>query len=99
MARKMWRTLEPVHGMVYFAPEAPEEYKRLGFEERRAGYFATRAAPMGAVGADVVIATFFNFHPDLVRRHIPKAWAAASPGAHRRRALPPRRRRARAAAR
>jgi hypothetical protein len=79
MARKMWRTLEPLHGMVYFAPEAPEEYARLGLEEHRAGYFASRAAPMGAVGAEVVIATFFNFHPDLVRRHIPKAWAAASP--------------------
>ena len=79
LARKMWRTLEPLHGMVYFAPEAPEEYARLGFEEHRAGYFATRAAPMGAVGPEVVIATFFNFHPDLVRRHIPKAWAAASP--------------------
>ena len=65
--------------MVYFAPEAPEEYARLGFEERRAGYFATRAAPMGAVGADVVIATFFNFHPDLVRRHIPGVWAASPP--------------------
>jgi len=34
---------------------------------------------MGAVGAEVVIATFFNFHPDLVRRHIPKAWAASPP--------------------
>ena len=79
LARKMWRTLEPLHGMVYFAPEAPEEYARLGFEEPRAGYFATRAAPMGAVEAEVVIATFYNFHPDLVRRHIPKAWAASPP--------------------
>jgi hypothetical protein len=79
LARKMWRTLEPLHGMVYFAPEAPDEYARLGFEEQRAGYFATRAAPMGAVAAEVVIATFFNFHPELVRRHIPKVWAASSP--------------------
>ena len=79
LARKMWRTLEPLHGMVYFAREAPEEYARLGFEERRAGYFATRAAPLGAVGPEVVIATFFNFHPDLVRRHIPKVWAASPP--------------------
>ena len=34
---------------------------------------------VGAVTAEVVIATFFNFHPDLVRRHIPAAWAAAPP--------------------
>jgi hypothetical protein len=79
LARKMWRTLEPVHGLVYFAPEAAEEYKALGFSSPRTGYFATRAAPMGAVTAEVVIATFFNFHPDLVRRHIPSAWAAAPP--------------------
>ena len=31
------------------------------------GYFASRAAPMGPVPAEVVIATFFNFQPDLVR--------------------------------
>ena len=79
LARKMWRTLEPVHGMVYFAPETHDEYAALGFPSHRTGYFATRAAPMGAVGADVVIATFFNFHPDLVRRHIPAAWVAAPP--------------------
>jgi hypothetical protein len=79
LARKMWRTLEPVHGMVYFAPETRDEYAALGFPSHRTGYFATRAAPMGAVCAEVVIATFFNFHPDLVRRHIPAAWAGAPP--------------------
>ena len=42
------------------------------------GYFASRAAPMGPVPADVVIATFFNFHPDLVRAVIPEAWSLAS---------------------
>ena len=26
LARKTWRTLEPLHGMVYFVPEAAEEY-------------------------------------------------------------------------
>jgi hypothetical protein len=34
---------------------------------------------MGAVGADTVIATFYNFCPALVRSAIPSAWAAASP--------------------
>jgi hypothetical protein len=36
---------------------------------------------MGAVTAEVVISTFFNFNPDLVHRAIPKAWATASPEA------------------
>ena len=34
--------------MVYFVPEAAEAYARLGITGR-AGYFASRAAPMGAV--------------------------------------------------
>src|SRR5262245_25957470 len=80
MARKMWRTLEPYHGMVYFAPEATEAYEALGvlgFD----GYFASRAAPMGAVPAEVVIATFFNFNPEVVRRAIPAAWSTTTPAA------------------
>ena len=38
-----------------------------------------RVSRNGAVGADVVIATFFNFFPDLVRRAIPAAWQHAAP--------------------
>jgi hypothetical protein len=80
LARKTWRTLEPLHGMIYFVPEAAEAYARLGITGR-AGYFASRAAPMGAVSAEVVIATFFNFNPDLVRSAIPGAWDVATPEA------------------
>ena len=78
-ARKMWRSLEPIHGMIYFAPEAPAAYADLGITDLRTGYFASRSAPMGAVPAELVIATFFNFNPALVRRAIPGAWAIASP--------------------
>jgi hypothetical protein len=77
-ARKTWRTLEPLHGMVYFVPEAAEAYARVGVTGR-AGYFASRASPMGAVTADVVVSTFFNFNPDLVHAAIPAAWEAATP--------------------
>jgi hypothetical protein len=74
----MWRTLEPFHGLVYFVPEAAEAYGSLGIEGRM-GYFASRAAPMGPVPAEVVIATFYNFHPGLVRSAIPEAWRIANP--------------------
>jgi hypothetical protein len=80
LARKMWRTLEPYHGMIYFTPRATEAYHELGIDGR-AGYFASRAAAMGAVSADVVVATFFNFHPALVAAAIPAAWEAAPPAA------------------
>src|SRR6478735_11137575 len=78
-ARQCWRTLEPVHGMVYFVPEAVEEYAAIGLRGNRAGYFASRSAAMGAVEAEVVIATFFNFHPPLVRRAMEGVWDVASP--------------------
>jgi hypothetical protein len=78
VARKTWRTLEPYHGFVYFAREARERYSQFGLEGHD-GYFAARAAPMGAVPAEVVIATFFNFRPSLVRAAIPAAWSKATP--------------------
>ena len=77
-ARQTWRTVEPIHGMIYFSPEATAAYESLGLTGRM-GYFASRAAPMGAVPAEVVIATFFNFRPQLVRDAIPEAWNRATP--------------------
>jgi hypothetical protein len=64
--------------MIYFVPEAAEEYATLGITGRD-GYFASRAAPMGAVSAEVVIATFFNFNPELIHHAIPRAWATTAP--------------------
>ncbi len=78
VARKTWRTLEPFHGLVYFAKEATAAYEALGIMGFD-GYFASRAAPMGAVSAPVVEATFFNFHPSVVRHSIPAAWDKATP--------------------
>ncbi|HEX2382225.1 MAG TPA: hypothetical protein VHI95_06290 [Acidimicrobiales bacterium] len=80
MARKMWRTLEPYHGLVYFAPEAVDAYATFGIDGRD-GYFASRSAPMGAVEPSVVIATFYNFNPSLITHALPAAWSKASPAA------------------
>jgi hypothetical protein len=79
-ARKTWRTVEPLHGMIYFAPEASESYAGLGIRNE-AGYFASRSAPMGAVEADTVIATFYNFRPELVRGAMTGVWDIAPPEA------------------
>ncbi len=78
VARRTWRTLEPLHGMIYFAPEAPARYRALGLDPI-AGYFASRAAPLGRVGAGAVAATFFNFNPALVGSAIPAAWDRTTP--------------------
>jgi hypothetical protein len=79
LARHMWQLLEPVHATVYFAPEARAAFADAGLKGGWMGYFATRAAPLGPVPAEVVMATFFNFAPDMVRRAIPDAWHFSSP--------------------
>ncbi|MEU5278117.1 hypothetical protein AB0G87_17055 [Streptomyces asoensis] len=78
LARETWRTLEPYHGAVYFSPEAASRYAELGVDAKT-GYFASRSAALGTATADLVIATFYNFNPQLVRRAIPAAWEAATP--------------------
>ncbi|MHB8329948.1 MAG: SCO6745 family protein [Acidimicrobiales bacterium] len=75
----MWRLLEPVHAVTYFAPESAEQYKAVGLKGFWMGYFAGRAAAMGAVGPGPVSALFFGFAPALVRRALPDAWDFASP--------------------
>jgi hypothetical protein len=77
-AGQLSRTLDTLHSVVYFVPDADEKYGELGMKFRM-HYFASRAAPMGAVGAKVVAATFYNFNPDLVAASIPAAWELASP--------------------
>jgi len=79
IARKTWRTLEPIHGMIYFVPEATEQYRRIGIADRQVGYFASRSAPMGEASAELVIATFYNFNPDSIRAAIPQVWQEVRP--------------------
>jgi len=73
------RRLEPLHSHVYFAPETDEHLTATGLRPGRMVYFAGRAAAMGAVGPGVVTATFANFAPAIVARHIPRAWTLATP--------------------
>jgi hypothetical protein len=73
------RRLEPLHSHVYFAPETEERLTAAGLRPGRMGYFAGRAAAMGAVGPGVVTATFYNFAPAIVARHLPRAWTLATP--------------------
>ncbi len=79
--RRRWTRFEPVHAVVYFAPEIPEDDRAIGLKGFWMSYFAGRSAPMGPVGPEMVTATFFNFAPSMVARALPDAWAFASPEA------------------
>jgi hypothetical protein len=76
---RAYRAVEPVHNHVYFVPETEQHLTAVGLRPGRMVYFAGRAAPMGAVGPGVVTATFSNFSPAIVARHVPRAWTLAAP--------------------
>ncbi|MFF3403802.1 hypothetical protein ACFYW6_35570 [Streptomyces sp. NPDC002659] len=79
--RQMWHLLEPLHAVVYYAPEVFEEFAALGYEtdERWPSYFPLRSAPLGAPGARQVASAFCSFSPHKVAEHIPAAWDIAAP--------------------
>lgn len=78
--RQMWHLLEPLHAVLYYAPEAFEEAAALGYavDERWPSYFAWRAAPLGEAGAGQVGETFYSFSPRMVGAHVPGIWSVAS---------------------
>ncbi|HWJ11747.1 MAG TPA: hypothetical protein VNS46_20370 [Nocardioides sp.] len=80
-ARELWRLVEPVHAVTYFSPEPLAALKAAGYRGFWMGYFAGRAAPLGAASAELVHALFHNFSFALVARALPDAWSFAPPSA------------------
>jgi hypothetical protein len=78
-AHDSWTTLEPYHALIYFVPEARAAFTALGLKGYWAGYFTSRSAPMGAASANLVTATFYNFHPRMVTRYLPASWSITTP--------------------
>ncbi|MFE1548923.1 hypothetical protein [Streptomyces sp. NPDC058718] len=71
----MWHLLEPLHALLYYAPEAFDEAAALGYDtaERWPSYFAWRSAPLGAPGPAGVASAFYSFSPAMVARYVPEA--------------------------
>ncbi|MET7653267.1 MULTISPECIES: hypothetical protein [unclassified Streptomyces] len=82
-ARRLWHLLEPLHAVLYYAPEVFEEAGALGYptEDRWGSYFPFRAAPLGPVSAEAVTSAFYSFQPGMVARHVEDAWKIAAPEA------------------
>src|ERR1700733_10673995 len=80
-ARRLYRLVEPVHLVTYFADEPTDALLALGLRNYWDGYFAGRAAPLGRVPAEVVHAVFYNFAGGEVARHIPRVWGTVTPEA------------------
>jgi hypothetical protein len=78
-ARRMFELLEPICLVTFFADESNEELAALGHRTYWDGYFASRAAPLGRVPAQVVHAAFYSFAEGEAARHIPSAWETIPP--------------------
>ncbi|MGW7263993.1 SCO6745 family protein [Streptomyces sp. NPDC054842] len=79
--RRCHNVLNPLHSTHYFSPDLGRELAAIGIDDDRGAYFAARSAAMGAVGPGTVTATFYNFRHELVAKHVPGVWRAASPEA------------------
>ena len=53
-------------GWIYWDPEAIAAYTALGIPEGRGYYIASRCAPLGPAGNDVVVAACYSIHPVFV---------------------------------
>lgn len=75
----MWQQYEAIHDLAYFSPAVLDAASELGLRGFWMGYFAFRAAPLGAVDPAVVTAVFYGFSERRVRRALPDAWGYTSP--------------------
>lgn len=76
-SRAFWRSIEAVHDVVYFAPDARARYETVGLRGYWMGYVASRSAAVGTPSATTVTALFHGFAPALVGRALPDAWRLA----------------------
>ena len=79
LSRAMWESVERYHGLTYTAPEVRDEATKAGLKGFWMNYFATRIAPVGPVGPEIVESSFFYYAPKRVHRAIPDAWSFATP--------------------
>ncbi|WIN00481.1 MarR family transcriptional regulator [Actinoplanes oblitus] len=75
---RVFELVEPI-AAVTFSEVPNEAFLALGMRNYWDGYFAGRAAPLGAAPAEVVHAVFYNFADGEVARHIPWVWGKVTP--------------------
>ena len=77
----LWAHFEPLHAVTYFVPETLGAFEAAGLRGFWRGYFAGRAAPLGATGPEPVLAAFYVFSPRMVHRAVPDVWQRITPAA------------------
>ncbi|MFI7241923.1 SCO6745 family protein [Streptomyces qinglanensis] len=77
--RRCHNALNALHSALYFSPALGKELSPYGIDDPHAINLSSRSAPLGAVGAGAVTASFYNYSHALVARFVPAVWDAASP--------------------
>jgi Helix-turn-helix family len=88
-ARRLRNVLEPIASNVYFSPDVNDAFEALGFGPgvgaagcltiaEPSGYYCSRAACMGQVPGEVVVAAFGVFNPALIIPAVERGWSIAS---------------------
>ena len=81
--------LEPIASNVYFSPDVNDAFEALGFGPgvgapgcltiaEPSGYYCSRAACMGQVPGEVVVAAFGVFNPALIIPAVERGWSIAT---------------------
>ncbi|MEO5723052.1 MAG: hypothetical protein ABIQ39_01785 [Ilumatobacteraceae bacterium] len=90
-ARLLRNVLEPIASNVYFSPDVNAAFETLGFGPgvsaagcltiaEPSSYYCSRAACMGQVPGQVVVAAFGVFSPKLIVPAVERGWSIASAG-------------------
>ena len=88
-ARRLRNVLEPIASNVYFSPDVNDAFEALGFGPgvsadgcltiaEPSGYYCSRAACMGQVPGEVVVAAFGVFNPALIIPAVERGWSIAN---------------------
>lgn len=67
VARRVKQLIEPIAACPFSSPESMSAYSMRGVSAFFPSYVWSRAAPLGEVSGEVVVAVFGPFRPDAVR--------------------------------
>lgn len=78
-ARRLWHSLEVLYQPALSVDHTRAVGKELGLRGFWMTLIAFRSAPLGAVDAATVVATFGGYAPEMVGKAIPAAWGLVPP--------------------
>lgn len=77
--RRCHGAINPLHAALYFSPDLNEAFAACGVDDPWTAYLSARSAPLGAVGAGTVAATFYSFHYPMIAERLPAVWESITP--------------------